>query len=678
MIGQYSATHSGHVVLPVIDAIAAALTNATSEQRAAVAFIAPYRVDENNYITFLVPDRAGHGIGFIEDDEHGYSYASFSHTYSSSKTVRYSYRGENFAEAFLAMLDEIVTWFDLERTRTRFVGHYMPTSVPPLPNDSGARLLLNVFYLDGMPYAQRRPSDISLRPSQAYARSITSYEIKFGRSGVPEMWIVVAPIVSDRETLSRVHNHSANVLEYLPSSIVAQISRRDGKGGRVWQDEVAPRLFGIELEVSTNYSMRDLVNAQGDDLFFMGKADSSIRGSKSNMIELVTAPLSRRAHRRHWAKMFDNLDYSNFDCSRDTENGLHVHVGIEEFGVTNVRNPDRTLIDRSQYKNACARSAHLRNYLWFLADPANKDFLLWISERTGSQWDRWCPSPEIRSTNRMAEHNRIVSSWFEQRDRGAPGGSRLAFRGCAAFSMGGTVETRIFKGFVSYGSVMKGLDFVDALIEYTGTCGYRTCTLWDFIAWLENTPKQRYSFLKMYMQEAGGQTKLRELIDAARISSVIMKERDPDRIVELFERQRVFVNKATVSYLNSLFPKKTFELRGKQLVAIVSNRTPIAKHDLRMQAKRAMGARKIPRRSTATVATAAVSPGPENGDIAAQGTVHNTASSEANPDLLMNYAAQTIGEMLRGENSRVLSATVENYGDSDEVVLPEFRELPAA
>jgi len=228
-----------------------------------------------------------------------------------------------------------------------------------------------------------------------------------------------------------------------------------------------PFMVGVELEVSTKYTMAQMAKAQ-EVPFFIGKDDGSISGKFSNCIELVTIPMSIAAQKKHWAHFFSNVDYEKFDCSTKTNNGLHIHVG-------------RDMLE----------PYHMKNIAYFMAHPNNKEFLHILSERhTETQYAKF-PTFERNISNVKVFKN------CESSLRSLGKYSILNFT-----SGKPTIEFRLFKGIVSYASVAKALDFVQALVTWTHEPTFFTdITLANFLEYLRKSPKNRYIALKEFLKE---------------------------------------------------------------------------------------------------------------------------------------------------------------------------------
>lgn len=243
----------------------------------------------------------------------------------------------------------------------------------------------------------------------------------------------------------------------------------------ILKNENNPILYGLELEVASEYTVSKLIDVAAiKDLFFLCKSDASITGNGTYKYEIVTIPMSLKAHRYYWAHMFSHLNYELFDTSTNTQNGLHLHV----------------------HKNNFKSDEHINRYLFFINRPDNYPAILSISERDEPGLSRYCAM--ITRKEKELKNDYITRiKHYPDRHIGtnctwlrAEGNHRR---------IGSTLETRIFKGITSYNSMIKSIEFKDALIHYTLD---NTSTLFnDFYNWLLNTSQYRYSTLKEFLLE---------------------------------------------------------------------------------------------------------------------------------------------------------------------------------
>src|SRR5690606_7842826 len=55
-----------------------------------------------------------------------------------------------------------------------------------------------------------------------------------------------------------------------------------------------------------------------------------------------------------------------------------------------------------------------------------------------------------------------------------------------------TIEVRLFKGIVSWTSILKNLEFVDSLVEFTKNSGFSNLSLSDYLKYLKSLPSTNY------------------------------------------------------------------------------------------------------------------------------------------------------------------------------------------
>jgi hypothetical protein len=315
------------------------------------------------------------------------------------------------------------------------------------------------------------------------------------------------PITStNRSALYQTYNYTTNPLDLLEWPITL-------KG------EHKPLLYGIELEFSSDYPEKPLIDAAKDP-FFILKKDSSVSGNRCRMYELCTIPMSYKAHRQQWAYWFKNLDYTQFDQTKDTSNGLHIHIGRDAFN-----------------------KGHLRNFSWFFTQPGHKDFIFAVSERDQHSFREYSQIPNYPA--------QVTKSFLNNLDYVA------RIRGCVNLSQKNTVEVRLFRGIVSLAEILKNLEFVDSVFHFTQDASFSQLTLSNYYAWLQSTNRNRYSLLKKYFERIPN---LDKLIASSDIFRVIHTERKPPVILERLAKSRLTITNVHVTILNQIFKKRVFVL----------------------------------------------------------------------------------------------------------------------
>lgn len=269
-------------------------------------------------------------------------------------------------------------------------------------------------------------------------------------------YVYNGPVRKDR--LYTTFSYSTNVMEVLGENFISE------------PKEFKPPFYGVELEMSTDYNQRELIDAC-EEPFFILKSDSTVSGSKNRNYELVTLPMSIVAHKKRFAHFFSNLDYSNFDRSVNTTNGMHVHISRDAFNNTKGSDND----------------SHLRKLSYFFMNPTNYQFLLAVSERTEDSLQRFSPIPRPTTsgiTDRKMLFKQSTSCWA---------------RGAINITGGKpTVEVRLFKGIVSYATVVKNLEFTDSVFFFTQQATRSTLTLHHYLNWLKAQPANKYKTLREF------------------------------------------------------------------------------------------------------------------------------------------------------------------------------------
>lgn len=329
-----------------------------------------------------------------------------------------------------------------------------------------------------------------------------------------------------REPIERVLNYSTNPLNII-------------KGFLKEEKEKAPIFFGVELELSTNYSAKQMVNFP-EEPFFICKSDGSVSGACSHPMEVVTIPMSSRMHKKYWADFFSKVDYDNFDTSRYTTNGFHVHFS------------KKTLTER-----------HEAAFFWFFCNPFNKQFILEISERDSQSLDQWARVPNIGKTDNKGlwkSYNNIRSIVYDTADCNRHSLINISHKY-------NTIEIRLFKGIVSFADIIKNIDFIEAVLEFTANRWYKTNNYHHFLKWLKTTPRNKYTCLKEFVDHIDLSV-CSAWEDIVRLSSPVNGN---IKIADLFayeEQGKIQFTEGHIQLLNAKFNKPLLSLKNGKLVLI--------------------------------------------------------------------------------------------------------------
>lgn len=345
---------------------------------------------------------------------------------------------------------------------------------------------------------------------------------------------------ASREALSTILNYTTNVLDFLPFNI-------RGKG-----EQNAP-LYGVELEACSNYHPSEIIAAQ-QELFFIMKQDGSITGEGRYRYEMVTVPCTFKAHKRMWAEFFNKIDYTKFDTSKSTGNGMHVHI------------------DRKAFK----AKGHVDRFTWFFINPANFDFLFEVSERpTKNDLLRWAPLPHFREDDSKAS---IVRQGVR---------ANQGMRGTVHFKGNKTVEIRMFKGVVSYATVVKNLEFIDSVFNFTLETSALNVTLPKYLAWLNAQPKNRYQLIREFITQFKN---LEQVMLSNQLKEYLFATSKPESVLAKLKQAKFKVTNKHLTVLNREKRKRTYILdKEGNLQLAYSNGGKLASLDKAMQAKMTRG-----------------------------------------------------------------------------------------
>lgn len=436
---------------------------------------------------------------------------------------QYSFQGDNFPNELLNRLSSLEqSWIPYFNTYSNL--HFAASnwvSRSPLPS------YVIHFTRNTQIYNSTRNSTV-LSPERLLERMTTTPDTTIScRNDFGELsFTITSPISkSNRSELYTVLSYNTNPCHLLKWPLICK-------------NEHKPLLYGVELEVSTNYSVRDIIDAC-DDVYMIAKQDSSISGSCRNKMELVTIPMSLRRHKLEWAKWFSKIDYNNFDCTTETTNGMHVHIGKDNF----------------------LTPQHLRNFIWFITSPAHKPFTLALSERDITSFRIYSNVPTY---NNLSKINSYIDCVLQA----------SGLRGAVNVSSGkGTIEVRIFKGIVSYAAVLKNLEAVDAIFHFTRNNSFSQLTLSSFIAWLNSLPANKYTVLRKFLD----QIDVQELVNTAKFNDLLHGCNTPEKVLQKILKSKIPITQSLVTQLNKRAGKRTFILNKdtKQIDIIYKNRSKI-------------------------------------------------------------------------------------------------------
>ena len=310
--------------------------------------------------------------------------------------------------------------------------------------------------------------------------------------------------LSTATTSDAVRRNVAKVYPY-STDVTGVLGRTFPKADK----ENKPTFYGVELELTTSYTPFQMIDAQPADqpLFFILKSDGSIRGSHSNPYELVTIPMSLTKHKTYWAHVFDKLEYEKFDRTVDTNNGMHIHVDRNAFE----KRKTPALPGRVSHGPSTQGMTHMDKFGYFFINPCNFNFLLKVSERSIDSLNSWAIIPSIsrlffdvdsavlRGKKPTLENLRknTYSVWRN-------------FRGTLNYQKSATIEVRMFKGIVSFPTIIKNLEFVDSVMEFTRTTSQYRLNLSHYNEWFYSLPKNKYATLREFYEHINMRARVAE------------------------------------------------------------------------------------------------------------------------------------------------------------------------
>ena len=413
------------------------------------------------------------------DPDKWYGLALFEELYFYSSEIQFTIQetGVCYSDRKYANLSE--------QFLTEFNKRLLPTfelksKVSPLLGYYGS--LYSVF-LGNSKYAGRKATKLS--EILDMIRHGESFEIEVTESSsgtvveVSKLKVKSMLSYANRSELYKKFEYSTNVIDIV--------------GWKRPREEVIDEtLYGIELEVSTDYPEKTLIDSF-PEIFALVKKDSSITGSKSNMGEIVTIPTTLRQHKKMWASFFKNLNEDMFDCMDKHNNGMHVHI-------------DREAFDKD--------TMHLKKFCWFFGNPANHKFLFDISERTQDsqqKYAKFITAPGISKPTGTVKKGNLSFVNAERAHRQSDKNTALNLGKSA------TVEVRLFKGIVSFASIVKNLEFVDSLMEFTRYHNYKDMNLAAYLKWLSSLHTTKYRTLRYCVEEMD----IESLVKEAEIEKII-------------------------------------------------------------------------------------------------------------------------------------------------------------
>jgi hypothetical protein len=272
-----------------------------------------------------------------------------------------------------------------------------------------------------------------------------------------------------------------------PKSIVAESKRLghkvvEGQICATMKHRTVPdlRLYGVELE--TEFHMKGLSKLGGDRMdmallmgqalnnpvpFVVFKEDGTLTmngkysdediGSRYGGFEVVSAPASLAIHREKWPKLSEFKYYDLLRSWDTTTCGFHVHVSRDALN-----------------------SLQIGRILVFMNHPDNKRFIQKVAGRSEKKFTKYVPKGFTDSL-----HPERVINPDEQKEHDR------ARRVAVNLKNPNTIEFRIFRGTVNPRHILRNLEFVDAMCEFTHPASRSLTEMHDYVYFLAFVSRNR-------------------------------------------------------------------------------------------------------------------------------------------------------------------------------------------
>ncbi len=257
-----------------------------------------------------------------------------------------------------------------------------------------------------------------------------------------------------------VHAHNFTATKYLSPRALSTENVSVYTEGKVYRP--VPYM-GIELEVERAPDCAEditlgVIDSLGRDYVTLVR-DGSLRGY--NPFEIVTAPATLAYHKTRLLPFLNNTSLkANLQSYVSGSCGMHVHISRDSF-----------------------TGLHLAKFMRFINSRANLRFISAIAQRESNQYSRLFDVPLQECANNLQTSG--TSAKY----------SAVNCRNSA------TIEVRIFRGNLSKVGVLKNLEFVHALWQYTMTAPMNELGYRDFLLWLFDTKNdtREYKYLKHWL-----------------------------------------------------------------------------------------------------------------------------------------------------------------------------------
>lgn len=189
------------------------------------------------------------------------------------------------------------------------------------------------------------------------------------------------------------------------------------------------RALGVELEIEVvNGAMPEDIASTLNDHINGGDVGNKVfferDGSLSNGFEIISQPMSLPAQRKLWEWLNNKSLLKNMRSHQTTTCGLHVHVSRSEM-----------------------TALQIGKIVTFVNNPYNEGFIRTLARRYAEGFCR-IKQKKVGTATQSDDRYEAVNVTPSK-----------------------TIEFRLFKGSLKYQSVISAIEFVNALVAYTRTCG---------------------------------------------------------------------------------------------------------------------------------------------------------------------------------------------------------------
>lgn len=259
-----------------------------------------------------------------------------------------------------------------------------------------------------------------------------------------------------------------------------------------WNEkEVAPITYGVEIETElpNNLKSNEAVLSVYKHRHFYFKED----GSLSNGIEFVSHPCSIEYHRENTLKMLATLRDKNLSSDTTTTCGLHVHVGKDNLGRTDLEIKENTMkvlmITDLLWKDLIVFTRRSKDKLEHWANCYQEEAFKMAKSSGKSMFDLLFADDKENILNEA--YKRIVENNSAGRYRSVNIG------------LSKTIEFRVFRGTIKDTEFMASLQLVDLIIEFAKTSDIKEIIklkrLRDIVDIFTKKNRKKYSDIALYM-----------------------------------------------------------------------------------------------------------------------------------------------------------------------------------